>query len=109
MAGILQGSMVWRGYNIPDPNNSFFTTTAGRATTIKFTLPSNRVLVYNLGQDFMYVKFNGDTASTTSYDVVLPPYTGLAIPYNGAYVSVYTNTYADTCYIGGLREDNTAL
>jgi len=109
MGEILNSGMMWRGYNTPDPNNSYFTTTAGQALTLGFTQAVNRVLIYNQGPVPMYVKFETNTAaSPTNYDVVIPPYMGFAGGLNTGPVSVYTSE-AVTCYIGGFREDNTSI
>lgn len=108
MGEILNSGMLWRGYNTPDPNNSYFTTTAGQATTQPFTQTVNRVVVYHTGPVPLYVKFGGTAASDTSYDVVLPPLTGFAGGINTNAVSVWSND-AVTAYIGGFREDNTSI
>ncbi|NMP24050.1 hypothetical protein [Sulfobacillus harzensis] len=108
MGEILNSGMMWRGYNYPDPNNSYFTTTAGQALTQDFTQAVNRVVVYHDGSVPLYVKFGGVAASETSYDVVLPPRMGIAGGLNTTAVSVYSAD-AVTCYIGGFREDNTSI
>ncbi|POB11426.1 hypothetical protein [Sulfobacillus sp. hq2] len=108
MAGILEPAMMWRGYNTMDPNNSYFTTTAGEATTLTFTAPVNRIVIYNEGTVPMNVKFGGQDASATNYDIVLPPHTGMTAGLNFMQVSVYSAD-AVNCYIGGIREDNTAI
>lgn len=108
MGEILNSGMVWRGYNTSDPNNSYFTTTAATALTQPFTQAVNRVIVYNQGGNRMYVKFGGTDASPTNYDVVLPPLMGLAGGMNTTAVSVYTSG-ATAGYLGGFREDNTAV
>lgn len=108
MAGILEPAMMWRGYNTMDPNNSYFTTNPGVATTLTFTAPVNRIVVYNQGSVPMNVKFGGEAASATNYDLVLPPLMGMSAGLNFMTVSVYSAD-AVVCYIGGLREDNTAI
>lgn len=108
MGEILNSGMMWRGYNYPDPNNSYFTTVAGQATTQPFTQAVNRVVVYHEGSVPLYVKFGGAAAGVNSYDVVLPPRTGIAGGVNTNAVSVYSAD-AVPVYIGGFREDNTAI
>ncbi len=107
MGEILNAGMQWRGYNTPDPNNSYTTTTAGEALTQAFTQTVNRVVVYNQGAVPLYVKFGGTAAAEDNYDVVLPPLTGIAGGLNTNAVSVYSASDAQV-YLGGFREDNTA-
>lgn len=108
MGEILNSGMMWRGYNTPDPNNSYFTTTAATALTLTFTQTVNRIIVYNRGPVSMNIKFGGVAASASSYDIVLPPGSGMAGGLNTTAVSVYSADAVE-CYIGGFREDNTGV
>jgi hypothetical protein len=107
MGEILNAGMQWRGYNTPDPNNSYATTTAAQALTQAFTQTVNRVVVYHMGLVPLYVKFGGTAAAVDNYDVVLPPLAGMAGGLNTNAVSIYSAD-AVQVYIGGFREDNTA-
>lgn len=108
MGEILNSGMMWRGYNTPDPNNSYFTTKAATALTQAFSQTVNRIIVYHQGSVPLYVKFGGEDASETNYDVVLPPTMGVAGGLNTNAVSVYSAD-AVIAYIGGFREDNTNI
>lgn len=108
MGEILNAGMQWRGYNTPDPNNSYVNLTGNAALTQTFTQTVNRVVIHWDGTALLYVKFGGTAAAADNYDLVIPSAMGFAGGINTNAVSVFT-TYGAVCYIGGFREDNTGI
>lgn len=105
VGNLLNPEMAWRGYNHPDPKNTYEVTTAGEALTVAFTQAVNRIIVFNSSARILYVKFGGVAASDTEYDQVLPPLMGMAAGINTTAISVYS-AYAVQVFIGGYGEDN---
>ena len=108
MSNVLGPSVLYRGYSTPDPNNTYGTFQANTAITVTFEQPVNRLLIYGVGANPIYVKFGGEAASQANFDVVIPAGAGLSAGLNITEVSLYCDS-AVPYFCGGFREQNTEV